>query len=338
MITCRKIWEEMAQEHTRSAGYARRRVPLNAGLEVFVSLSYPEERPCLIFEVDFQSLPLGKNYPVCKGFSLSTHILQPESRRRAMMVLELLDRQYMDVFVVLVDDVLSCLKVAADEKEGIKIFLNRVQRWKDFFEKQKDDVLSELEQQGLYGELWVMFNYLIPTIKPELAVASWKGPEGANQDYHIASFAIEVKTSTSNPHEKIIISNVLQMDNADLAGLFLVHLALDPRAGTGETLPGIITAIRQYLDDKAPHMTSTFNALLIKAGYFEFHADKYSAVGYILRHDHYYHVQGDFPRLLESQLPKGVGDVRYSITISSCLKHIVTPEQISTMLTGESRS
>ena len=54
----------------------------------------------------------------------------------------------------------------------------------------------------------------------------------------------------------------------------------------------------------------------MESGYFEMHKPFYDELGYTVRQENIYSVTGDFPRITEQQIPKGVGDVRYSIVLT----------------------
>jgi len=70
-----------------------------------------------------------------------------------------------------------------------------------------------------------------------------------------------------------------------------------------------------------------FKTKLINVGYFDIHQHLYSDMGYFIRQENYYDVKGDFPRIQEKDLMRGVGDVKYSIIVADCLSYIV-PENL----------
>ena len=179
-----------------------------------------------------------------------------------------------------------------------------------------------------------MREILLRYLAPHVAVLSWRGPGGDNQDFHLASLAIEVKTTSSTPHEKVAVSNVLQLDDTSVSTLVMAHIALDPRRNSGETLPEIVEGIRQTIDASTPNMAGEFNSLLVKAGYLEAHREQYVDTGYGLRHVRYYRVAYGFPRLLEQDLPSGVGDVRYTVMMSACGPFEITDDALMDLVKG----
>ena len=55
---------------------------------------------------------------------------------------------------------------------------------------------------------------------------------------------------------------------------------------------------------------------LMEYGYFDIHKNLYDDNGYTIRQENVYSVSGDFPRITEKQIPKGVGDVKYTIILT----------------------
>ncbi|UQB80136.1 PD-(D/E)XK motif protein [Pseudomonas shirazica] len=63
--------------------------------------------------------------------------------------------------------------------------------------------LSAAEQIGLFGELWVLSNVLLPTIGPRVSHL-WSGPESERHDFVGQGVHVEVKTTTrSEPKHEI---------------------------------------------------------------------------------------------------------------------------------------
>jgi len=59
-----------------------------------------------------------------------------------------------------------------------------------------------------------------------------------------------------------------------------------------------------------------FKLKLLEAGYYDIHKPLYREMGYNIRKKNIYFITDDFPRITEQQIPKGVGDVRYSIVLT----------------------
>jgi hypothetical protein len=315
------LWKEISAETPGTSGIMRRRISMGNGVDVFIGRIIPDERPAVLLEVKTGAITPDMPHSSCSGFTLTANPGGPGQQDQVSLILALAETRFKDVFFALADDVLYTLCNAATEQIAVKNFVKRISHWREFFQQHKIAGLTESEQIGLFGELLVIKDVLLPDVQPDFVLSGWQGPDGANQDFNYRRCAIEVKTTKSNPHEKIHVSNLLQLDDTGLPALFLIHLALDQRRGSGKTLPELISDIRTYLESSSPDAMIRFNTQLVKSKYLDAHGDLYTEHGYNLRHLKAYHVNGAFPRLRENDIPSGVGDVEYSIMISSGNDH-----------------
>jgi hypothetical protein len=68
------------------------------------------------------------------------------------------------------------------------------------------------------------------------------------------------------------------------------------------------------------------------AGYLDVQASMY-ATGYAVRALQLFRVGPGFPRLLERDLPPGVGDVRYTVALAACQEFEVSTAELHAALT-----
>jgi hypothetical protein len=150
---------------------------------------------------------------------------------------------------------------------------------------------------------------------------AWTGPSWSPQDFQGEGFGIEVKTSASKEPQTMRITSERQLDAQGLRVLFLGHLSLEVKVGSGETLPQIIQDLRQRAVEAA--CETEFETRLYEWGYHDVHAWIYSRHGFVLRGEHIYEVREDFPRITEADVRPGVGNVAYSIAVSECSPYIL---------------
>jgi hypothetical protein len=75
-----------------------------------------------------------------------------------------------------------------------------------------------------------------------------------------------------------------------------------------------------------------FNDLLFQRGWFDEHAPRYESHRLTLREEFSFLVEPGFPRLVESNLPNGVGDVNYALSLSACKAfQVETSEMLATL-------
>lgn len=121
------------------------------------------------------------------------------------------------------------------------------------------------------------------------------------------------------------------MDETLLDNLFLFHYSVEVSNGNGQTLCQKVAAIRQILDSDAPAL-SIFNTKLFEVGYLDRHEPFYQDRFYQQRHESFYKVETDFPRIKENELRNGVSDVKYSIILAMCDEYLTSENQLFNVL------
>jgi hypothetical protein len=140
---------------------------------------------------------------------------------------------------------------------------------------------------------------------------------------------VEVKTSSGKEPQTIMISSERELDSTGVDWLALAHFSLDERrGGSGESLNAIVDRIRDAVGDASAR--DAFNDLLIRAGYLEQHRGLYEEPRYTMRKQRFWHVVGEFPRIMESDLRPGVGDCQYRISTTGLDAYVLTGEDVVT--------
>ncbi len=101
--------------------------------------------------------------------------------------------------------------------------------------------------------------------------------------------------------------------------MFLAHISLEETRISGKSLVDIVKEIRELLKEKVLSL-QVFEEGLFNSGYLDSHSNLYKNLFYNIRECNLFKVINGFPRIIEKDLLNGVGDVRYSITVSEC-KH-----------------
>jgi hypothetical protein len=252
---------------------------------------------------------------------------------QAMVAVRLGDIRYADVFTVVAEDVVRHLSQAADSATAVGSLITRLRKWQQFLERHPPEGLSPFACQGLYGELRLLQRLLASRVGPREAVEAWVGPQAANQDFQFPAVAIEAKTSTAKMHQMLEIASERQLDGSGVRHLFLFFLSLDERRGGGEALPALVADLRCQLASD-PLTAESFESRLLEGGYLDVHAQRYMESGYTVRDAHFFRVEGDFPRIVESDLRPGVGSVRYTISAAECMHFVVDEDNVIAAISG----
>lgn len=222
--------------------------------------------------------------------------------------------RFADVFTALADDLARRVAAAAGPAEQARVFLGQLARWQKFLSASQEGLRDE-EQRGLWGELHFLRAHLLPALGAD-AVSGWKGWEKAHQDFQFVSGAAEVKTTLAKRPQVVRITSERQLDSSGWRALFLHVIALEPRDGGGETLPALVASFRAALAGEATALEA-FEDGLLAYGYLDAHAGRYVERGYLVRSEATFHVRRGFPRLVEKDLPTGVGEVSYGLSVAA---------------------
>lgn len=304
-------WHELEERYAGDEGVYRR-VDLEKETGIRIAVLSPGRTWAILIEIlsedagtlmpprwrgmGFKIVPLAGLKPGAKHVCLSVE--NPEHR---------------PVFATFSSDVIMTLE-SSNRTTRVKNLQNCFNRWSRFFEIWGPEGMSPDRQRGLLGELIVLEILLRAGLSPLDGASSWKGSSGAYQDFIHLAAAIEVKTTVSKEPRKVSVSSEKQLDDTDLESLTLVVLTLNEVEAGGIPLPDAVATVRQLLEDDGK-AGSIFESSLIEAGYLDSDSDKYSK-RYTIRSREIFDIRSGFPRIIS--IPSGVGDLRYTVTISAC--------------------
>lgn len=312
------VWNELDQEAKAKAGpsLVRRLVEAGGGAELHLAVGSPGGRRHLMVRMpdDWDGDTTG--FPRWKGARIGPYRGSERPSPHQFLVIEQGDESPREVFEVLVDDVADAVISRQPGEDVRTIVTGRLDRWKTFFEERGLVGLGPEAQQGLFGELWFLREQLLPKVGSHGALSSWDVAHRALHDFQFPRNAFEVKTSAAKQHLRVHIASERQLDTTGLDSLHLVVVTLSVVQGGGETLPEMVASIRNMLSG-TPLVARMFAEKLIDEGYISVHEGFYRS-GYAFRAVRAYRVGPGFPRILEADLKVGVGDVSYSVVLSSC--------------------
>ena len=130
------------------------------------------------------------------------------------------NNNYSNLFYTFCTDMVNSLSGLNDEKEELEYLKQRFYNWKKMFQNISTKELSEEKEQGIYGELYFLYKYMIPKYGVEKSILSWAGPHKFNKDFSIDETWYEIKTSSVNANT-IEIRSINQLDS-DVDGFLTV--------------------------------------------------------------------------------------------------------------------
>jgi hypothetical protein len=251
---------------------------------------------------------------------------------RSALVLGLEDPGARDLFASMAADVAAVTAGAGDDIEAVSAWMGRFAKWRRMLQGGGGG-LTPQRQRGLFGELLLIRDTLIPSVGFDEALRAWGGPDGEPRDFQLHGLAIEVKTSAANEPQVVPVNGERQLDDSGLTSLTLVHYSFDIVRDAGESLSDLVMKLRALAEGSSE--AGLLEDRLLQSGYIDDHVNLYRRIGYILRRRSLFRVGAGFPRIVEADLPDGVGAVRYRLAIDVC-REFETSETELTELLGAS--
>ncbi len=259
---------------------------------------------------------LSKKY---HGFSLELIVNEDN---KTHLVCKLSDVDLQDKFSILAKSVAkdTC---ELDGQVLLEKAIDVINSWSSFFKPDKKGLTKE-EHIGIWGELYFLLFQLMPILHDqEKAVEYWIGPTGktenrAKQDFTLDHYAFELKTTLAGGSKDIKISSKDQLDKIT-PELYLVNLyANETNSDEGISLEEINALILKKL---TPNTEIDY---IKKSHYFMDKAnDKQKKEKFLYTGSTIYHVEENFPRLDNTNIPSGIIDVKYIISAASIRSFII---------------
>jgi hypothetical protein len=275
--------------------------------------------------------------PVFAGMTVE---LRPRVPVGTEFVLSLQARDQLDLFRVLCCDLMAVTAEYGTGEEGriLSTLLLRLTRWQELLRRLSGAALDHAAVLGLFGEVLLLRDFLVPRLSALDAVRSWRGPYSDQQDFMINGWIVELKTQLATSDSKVRITSPEQLDVRE-GRLLLCHQTLDTTEMShpgSHNLNSLVNEMVEILRDE-PSARDLFLAALMEAGYRE--RAEYAAWSWCLSARSWYQVRDGFPRLLASGVPSGVENVTYSIRLEACAPYRVQDGQVASwMCDGSSES
>jgi hypothetical protein len=322
----KQIWSELENDKSFNKGLLIRRFSGTVLPDIFIAMQQPEKLMCIAASISID-IPINISaYGNLMEIQLD-FVPDMSQNGKVLLVFKLINNQHKDIFAVLCEDLIHVVSAENNEKKLVQTLLNRFEKWKSLFSKFIIDGLTPEEQRGLFGELYFLRLFLVSKNADLNVLNSWVGGSRELRDFQFNNWALEVKTTIGNNHQKIHISSERQLDTTHVKNLYLFHLSLEKVQESGESLPSIISSIYDLLMNDTFSL-NRFKAKIYEAGYFEHQKDLYSKIGYHIRQENFYKIEDQFPRIQENELRSGIGDVNYSIIISQCQDYLQSRIQV----------
>ena len=325
----KEICVDIAKNSQPNSIYAMRMLKLPNGINIAFSINALTYMRGAFFSVDSEAT--ANQFPHWKGVDIVIAKLPAYGTDQKYVNVIQLPGSANDIFEIIVEDLRSELENCSDAASSVTVIAAVLAKWREFFKTDKELIMSEERQQGLYGELLFLEECL--EIFGSTAISQWAGSNNETHDFYFSSNAVEVKTTASQAPYYAHISSEYQLDNNDIPGkLFLRFYAFRKSQSSGDKLPDVVGRIRQVISHVSQAMQS-FTEKIQKYGYYDEAADYYS-VGYFVRDQYYFAVEDGFARITKTAVPTGVTDLTYAVNIAQCIPFAVDKNSVFAQLKG----
>lgn len=227
---------------------------------------------------------------------------------------DLENNNFSNLFYTFCSDIVNSLSNLNDEEQELNYLKKRFYNWKKMFQNILSKELSEEKEQGLYGELYFLYKYMIPKYGVDVAVSSWAGPHKFNKDFSVDETWYELKTSSVNA-TTVEIRSINQLDSDKIGYLSVVKVEKMSPEYKGK-LSSIFELIQVIMNEiSSISIQDDFLNKLIESGVGpenNFGSRRYDMKNIIL-----YEVSKDFPRLTKTTINfNEIENVTYTINLS----------------------
>ena len=250
-----------------------------------------------------------------RGLSITTRELIIKGSER---------KRYIDIICqdvsghVIFDAIAEDIAEKLDKEIPKGVIMGVISKWRNFWGKSVQDLLSYNEIIGLFAELWFLYYWLFPKISYSEAVNRWRGPFSSRHDFEWSGKSIEIKATTNTEGRIHKIHGIEQLSPPEHGDLLLFSLRIREEQGTDNTLPNIVVLCKEKIKDDPEALSKFENALAI-AGYNPVYDSDYSKYKFRIVDEKLFTVTEKFPRLVKESfaegVPLGVGMIEYSINL-----------------------
>ncbi|MBE5960924.1 MAG: PD-(D/E)XK motif protein [Lachnospiraceae bacterium] len=315
------IMEDFCKAQYKMSNILSRRFELTGKMVVLVSAYKTQGLAEVCFSLPDINLDILKSLPKWKGMEEKVYDILDANEERKFLSFKQLGGSNRKIYFLVMQDVLEAVDGLSDEALLHKI-KEILLKWNTFFQFEKEYVLSENAQQGLYGELYVLKKLI--NLYGQHAVNCWTGCNAEAHDFYLGKDAVEIKASSAKGPDKVRISSENQLDDTGISGkLQLVYLKVKKSEVDGETLSDIVQEIYNLIGES---MKEIFQDKLLKAGYLYQMPELYN-IHFKIKEESCYTVEEGFPRITPKTMCKGIGTVEYTVSLDACDRFLITIEE-----------
>lgn len=275
----------------------------------------PSNEEAVLIGFATAKIPIASRLPKGQGFRMARANLGGALDSYQWLAIIRQPSGSQDLFAAVVCDLARLISHSGDipESQIYQRLLARVRGWQEFMCRGQEGLSHEAEQ-GLVGELVLIFNFIENGVTPFSIIDAWKGPQDGLHDFLFDAGSIEVKSTIASEGFPVSITSLDQLDDFQSSPLYLFGVRLEVN-NTGMNLPSFVNALRSMISTDSA-AANKFESSLVDAGYFDIHAEFYVR-HFSVSETKIMLVNSDFPRLISSNIPTEVKWAKYQLDISA---------------------
>ncbi|MCL1882662.1 MAG: PD-(D/E)XK motif protein [Defluviitaleaceae bacterium] len=237
-----------------------------------------------------------------------------ETDNRWTLSFELLRSEQQGVFAILCCDIIEHSRLVANEKEALKLVIQRYKQWSKLLETQRSGLMSEQSRKGLLGELLFLESRITTSGFLLSVIQGWAGADSADQDFVYPDGWFEVK-SINLSSATVTISSLEQLDCVESGALVIqrIEKAAPDKSGSF-SLNEVVYRIFALLAGESDAL-DLFRAKLSAYGYIDL--QEYSEQKYIHAETILYCVDESFPKLTAKDVSPQIVSAHYELNLPS---------------------
>ena len=287
-----------------------KKVDTNNKIKIFFGLSKEGKK-----RLAFQSIDAIEQIESTKIINVSYY---KDNENFYWLSFDLEDNKFANLFYTFCSDMVNSLSDLSDAKKELEYIKNRFYNWKKMFQNVTTKDLSEEKEQGIFGELYFLYKYMIPKYGVDSSILSWSGPLKFNKDFSINDTWYEVKTSSvSSTNIKITSLSQLDSDNDGFLTVVKVEKMSPEFTGSMSSVYSLIQAIMAQIN--SIKIQDDFLNKLVEYGLGP--DNNFGSRKFDVKNIKLYLVNDDFPRLTKNVIThEEIDNISYLLNLSGIEK------------------
>lgn len=167
----KEICTDIAKNSRPNSVYAMRMLKLSNGINIAFSINTLTYMRGAFFSVDAKAT--ANQFPRWKGVDIVIAKLPAYGTDQEYVNVMQLPGSATDIFEIVIENLRSELEKCSVAEDSFAVIAAVLTKWREFFKTDKDLIMSEERQQGLYGELLFLEECL--EVFGPMAVSQWGG-------------------------------------------------------------------------------------------------------------------------------------------------------------------